>query len=124
MLFIVLDRVELIREVLEKIDAAGASDFVVFAGRGPGQLDGEHLLAFSRLRDMSEAGREGDQPHHPDSLTILAVAGEEVVPGIVAAVEEVTGDLERFPERGFIAVVPVVLARGLGLRTGGRKERT
>lgn len=102
---IVLNKEEYLDEILEaflELDVHGAT---VIDSVGMGHLLSFEIPIFAGLRSVLPGNR-------PYNKTIFSVVGDDQVPQIVDAIEQIIGDLEQ-PGVGIVFTLPVDFAKGL-----------
>jgi nitrogen regulatory protein P-II 1 len=102
-------------EILDAWEAAGVLGITIFASTGLGRVRRaglrDDLPLLPSLEDLFSGGEE-------HSRTLMSVVdSQEMVDKMVAIAQHIIGDLEN-PHTGFLFVVPVLQAYGLG------KDRT
>lgn len=112
----VLDCVEQCSDLLNAWEQAGARGVTILESTGMRRFQDamrDDLPLMPSMRDLLA----GQETHHRTMFTV--VPDEETADRIVAATEEVVGDLSR-PNSGFLFVVPV--SRALGLQRRDRAK--
>ncbi|GIV96510.1 MAG: hypothetical protein KatS3mg057_1167 [Herpetosiphonaceae bacterium] len=112
LVILVLDNPELVREVLDAWNEAGAPGATVVHSIGMGRIERglrDDVPLFPSLKDMLEQ----DELHHRTLFTV--VEGDDIINKIVEATETIVGDLNR-PNTGILFTVPVDFARGVRRR--------
>ncbi len=108
---LIIDNPDDCSPILDAWEALGVSGVTILESSGLGRVRRagrrDDLPLMPSLRDIFASSEE---PHR----TLLSVVeGQEQVDQMVAAAQEVIGDLDD-PHTGFLFVVPVVQAYGLG----------
>ncbi len=109
-LWLVLDNPALLNDVLEAWSEVGVRGITIFESTGvhrvrsrASQQDAPFMLGFSRLLRTDQVGH----------TTLFAVVPDmEIVERLVAATEQIVGDLSQ-PNTGVLFAVPVAAAWGL-----------
>ena len=102
----VLQDVQLLNELLEKMNKAGFTGATVLESRGmAGILVNEDTPMFGFLRSMRDEIRT-------ESRTVFVVTEDSRVKELRGIVNEVTGGMEK-PNNGIMFAVPVSFAEGL-----------
>jgi len=98
--------------VLEAWEAAGVSGATILESTGLGRLKRtglrDDIPLMPSLRDIFQ----GKEVHHRTLISVVET--EQIVDKLVAVSQEILGDLDR-PHSGFLFVVPVLRAYGLGV---------
>jgi len=108
---LIVDDVEDCPAILDEWESLGVSGVTILESTGLGRMRkaalGDDIPLMPGLRDFLEAREE---PHR----TLLSVVdGQEKVDQMVAVAQRVIGDLDH-PHTGFLFVIPVLQAYGLG----------
>lgn len=106
LLFIVLNKIECLEEILEKLGEVGIYGATILESKGMAHS----LSEFSDLSFMMSLRMLLD-PGHKESRTIFMVVNEKQIPTISKIVNEVTGGLDQ-PDSGIIFTVPVGYTEG------------
>ncbi len=106
LLFIVLNKIECLEEILEKLGEANIYGATILESKGMAHS----LSEFSDLSFMMSLRMLLD-PGHKESRTIFMVVNEKQIPTISKIVNEVTGGLDQ-PDSGIIFTVPVGYTEG------------
>ena len=106
LMFIVLNKIECLEEILEKLGEANIYGATILESKGMA-----HSL--SEFRDLSfmMSLRMLLDPGHKESRTIFMVIKEDQIPTISKIVNDVTGGLDQ-PDSGIIFTVPVGYTEG------------
>lgn len=105
-LFLVLDKTELLNAVLRVFLECGIRGATIVNSTGMGRVLSREVPLFADLRSMFDDGRQYN-------YTIFAVVkDEEKIDRLIGRLEEVLGGLEQ-PETGILFTVPVGRAIGL-----------
>ncbi len=107
LLFVVLNKVECLEEILEKLGEAKLYGATILESKGMAHS----LSEFSDLSFMMSLRMLLD-PGHKESRTIFMVIDEAQIPVVSQIVNEVTGGLDK-PDTGIIFTVPVGYTEGL-----------
>ncbi len=111
---LIVNEVERCPEILNAWEAAGATGITILPSTGLGHVRRailrEDLPLMPSLQDLLE---DNEEEHHRTLFSV--VDGQEVVDRMIAAAQEVIGDLEK-PHTGFLFVMPVLQAIGLHKR--------
>ena len=102
---LILNRVELLDDVLSYFVEAGISGATVIDSVGMGRIIAT-MPIFAGFRDLMVGNR-------PTNKTILAVVDGGVVPELIAGVERIVGDLA-VPGTGLVFTLPVNHVQGIG----------
>ena len=106
--------------VLDAWEAAGVLGVTILASTGLGRMRRaglrDDLPLMPSLQDLLESSEE---VHHRTLLSV--VDSQELVDKMVAIVQQVIGNLED-PHTGFLFVVPVIQAYGLGKHRTDRSD--
>lgn len=105
--FILEDRDKL-TSVLDSIYDVGVSGATVIDSKGIGHLIACNFPVFSGFA-------EADDSKTKKNNTILSVVEDDMVPKLIKAVEDITGNLEE-PDTGFAFTLPVDFAKGFPKR--------
>ena len=99
-------------EILDGWEAAGVSGVTILESTGLGRLKRSGLRddipLMPSLRDIFQS----KEVHHRTLISVVET--EQVADKLVAVAQQVLGDLDR-PHSGFLFVVPVLRAYGLGV---------
>lgn len=115
MVLLVLDDLNLCDEVLDAWEAAGATGITILNSTGLGRIRKAGLRDdFPLLPSITNLLR-GREENHRTLFTV--VKGEAMIDRLIAATQEVTGDLSE-PDRGVLFALPVT--RAVGLRDASR----
>ena len=106
LLFIVLNKIECLEEILEKLGEANIYGATILESKGMAHS----LSEFSDLSFMMSLRMLLD-PGHKESRTIFMVINENQIPTISKIVNDVTGGLDQ-PDSGIIFTVPVGYTEG------------
>ncbi|MGE5552083.1 MAG: hypothetical protein ACM3ZC_16360 [Bacteroidota bacterium] len=105
-LFLVLDKTELLTPVLKTFLDCGVRGATVLHSTGMGRVLAAEVPIFASLRSLVENGR-----HH--NQTIFAVIKDEgKIEGLIDALRKVLGDLDK-PGTGIIFTFPITRVIGL-----------
>lgn len=110
MVILIINNIEHVPEVLEKWEKLGVSGTTIFESTGHGKLKRAGLLDNLPLLVSLESLEELREIHHRTLFSV--VEGEEMVDQMIAAAQEVIGDIEE-EHTGFLFVLPVLKAIGL-----------
>lgn len=106
--------------ILDAWESAGVSGATILESTGLGRqkLAGlrDDLPLIPSLRDIFQS----KEVHHRTILSV--VKDEETVDKLVAISQEILGDLDH-PHSGFLFVMPVLHAYGLGVRHDGNQQK-
>lgn len=115
---LIIDDPEDCPSILDAWEAAGVTGATILESTGLGRqkLAGlrDDIPLMPSLRDIFES----KEIHHRTILSV--VKDEETVDKLVAASQEILGDLDH-PHSGFLFVIPVLRAYGLGVRHEGNQ---
>jgi nitrogen regulatory protein PII len=107
----IVDNPESVPDILNAWEEVGVLGVTILESTGMGRFRRAGLRddvpLMPSLRDLLG----GDEIHHRTLLSV--VEGEEMVDRMIAAAENVIGDLDD-PHTGFLFVTPVVRAAGMG----------
>ena len=106
LLFIVLNKIECLEELLERLSEAKIYGATILESKGMAHS----LSEFSDLSFMMSLRMLLD-PGHKESRTIFMVINEKQIPTVSKIVNEVTGGLDQ-PDSGIIFTVPVGYTEG------------
>jgi nitrogen regulatory protein P-II 1 len=117
---LIVDDIDDCAAVLDAWEAAGVFGITIFASTGLGRVRRaglrDDLPLMPSLQDLFSGEEEQNR------TLISVVDSQEMVDKIVAIAQDITGDLEK-PHTGFLFVVPVIQAYGMGKhRTDRSKE--
>jgi nitrogen regulatory protein PII len=119
MVVLVVDDIENCPEVLNAWEKAGTPGVTVLNSTGLGRLRRaalrDDLPLIPSLQDLFQSG----EVHHRTLISV--VEEEDLVDRLVAAAERVIGDLDD-PHTGFLFVVPVLKAYGMGKHRTDRSQ--
>ena len=105
LLVLILNKVELLDDVLSYFVEAGVSGATVLDSVGMGRIIA-NIPIFAGFRDLMVGNR-------PTNKTILAVVDGSLVPELTAGIEKILGDMAQ-PGTGLLFTLPVSSVRGLG----------
>ena len=108
--FIVLNKIECMEEILERFGESGIRGATILESRGMAHS----LSEFSELRFMASLRMLLD-PEHQESKTIFAVVDDNQVKTVSEILNDVTGGLDN-SDTGIMFAVPVSYAEGFGGR--------
>lgn len=111
LLFIVLNKIECLEEILEKLGEANIYGATILESKGMAHS----LSEFSDLSFMMSLRMLLD-PGHKESRTIFMVVSEKQIPTISKIVNDVTGGLDQ-PDSGIIFTVPVGYTEGFKIES-------
>jgi len=97
--------------ILDAWEAAGVLGVTILASTGLGHIRKAGLRDDMPLMPSLQDLFESEEIHHRTLMSV--VDSQELVDKMVAIAQEVIGDLEK-PNTGFLFVVPVIQAYGLG----------
>ena len=106
LMFIVLNKIECLEEILERLGEANIYGATILESKGMAHS----LSEFSDLSFMMSLRMLLD-PGHKESRTIFMVINENQIPTISEIVNDVTGGLDQ-PDSGIIFTVPVGYTEG------------
>ncbi len=106
LLFIVLNKIECLEEILEKLGEANIYGATILESKGMAHS----LSEFSDLSFMMSLRMLLD-PGHKESRTIFMVISDAQIPTVSKIVNDVTGGLDQ-PDSGIIFTVPVGYTEG------------
>ncbi|WP_458863608.1 P-II family nitrogen regulator [Acidaminobacterium chupaoyuni] len=109
LMVLILNRVELLDDLLEKFMKEGISGATILQSRGMA-----HQLFSNASEDPGFLGslKALLDPEREENLTILTVVKDEMVAHAVEVIEDVVGDLKR-PDTGIVFTVPVDFMKGI-----------
>jgi len=105
--------------VLDAWEAAGVLGVTILASTGLGRIRRAGLRDDMPLMPSLQDLLESEEVHHRTLLSV--VDSQELVDKMVAIVQQVIGNLED-PHTGFLFVVPVIQAYGLGKHRTDRSD--
>ncbi len=109
LLILILNKVELLDELLEELGQAKIGGATILQSRGMAQE-----LCHNAMEDSSFLGslRLLLDPDREQNTTVMTVVRDEQVPLAVEIIERVVGDLSR-PDTGVVFTVPVDFTKGM-----------
>ena len=113
MVVLIVDNPDDCPPILEAWEAAGVTGVTILESSGLGRLKRTGLRDDIPLMPSLREIFQGKEVHHRTLLTV--VDHEQVLDKLVAITQEILGDLNR-PHSGFLFVVPVLRAYGLGVK--------
>lgn len=105
LLVLILNKVELLDDVLSFYVEAGVSGATVIDSVGMGRIIAT-MPIFAGFRDLMVGNR-------PSNKTVLAVVDSAMIPGIAEGIGKIVGPLSE-PGTGLLFTVPVTSIQGLG----------
>lgn len=109
-LFIVLNKVEVLEDLLENFNSAGIRGATVISSTGMARVlhsYGDDLPFMSSLRMLLDPEREANK-------TIFTLIKDDKLPDALTAVRSAVGDLSK-PDTAIVFTLPVSYAEGVGL---------
>jgi nitrogen regulatory protein PII len=98
-------------EILDAWEAAGVLGITILASSGLGHVRQAGLRDDLPLMPSLQDLMEGEEVHHRTLMSV--VESQEMVDKMVSITRQIIGDLED-PHTGFLFVLPVIQAYGLG----------
>jgi nitrogen regulatory protein PII len=108
---LIVDRLEEVPGVLDSWEQAGVTGVTILESTGLGRLRRAALRDDLPLMPSLQDLLENEEIHHRTLMTVIET--EEEVDRVIAAAQEITGNLEE-AHTGFLFVVPVLRVIGLG----------
>jgi nitrogen regulatory protein PII len=108
---LIVDRLEEVPGVLDYWEQAGVTGVTILESTGLGRVRRAALRDDLPLMPSLQDLLENDEIHHRTLMTVVET--EDEVDRVIAAAQEITGNLEE-AHTGFLFVVPVLRVIGLG----------
>jgi hypothetical protein len=116
---LVVDDLDDCPAILDAWEAAGVLGVTILASTGLGRIRSAGLRDDMPLMPSLQDLFESEEVHHRTLLSV--VDSQELVDKMVAIAQQVIGNLED-PHTGFLFVVPVIQAYGLGKHRTDRSD--
>lgn len=113
LVILIVNHIEHVPDVLEKWESLGIKGITILESTGHGKLKRAGLLDNLPLLVSMESLEELQEIHHRTLFSV--VSSEELVDQMIAAAQEVIGNIED-EHTGFLFVVPVLRAIGIQKR--------